>query len=117
MRHEVFNFLKAHALLDGPLHTHQTDAILIFQKFTYSPDSTIAEMIDIIDRTTAVFEVDQVANDFQDIVTRTLLESITHKVFENHAVAAQDLNRPTIFIKAPLIDDFRKLNGGHTQRQ
>ena len=49
MGHERGHFLQAHALLDGPLHAHQTDAVLVFHQFAHRAHPPVAQMIDIID--------------------------------------------------------------------
>jgi len=48
MRHQVVAFGLVQTLLHGPLNPHQTGAELIFRKFTNGTDTTIAQVIDIV---------------------------------------------------------------------
>ena len=59
MRHQGLNLLKTHAFLDGPLHSHQPDPILVFQKFPNSTHPPIAQVIDVVHRPLGVFDFDQ----------------------------------------------------------
>ena len=67
VRHERLDLLEAHALLDRPLHAHQTDAVLVLQQLAHGADATVAEVIDVVDHTLAVLEVHQVADDLEDV--------------------------------------------------
>src|SRR3989304_3856340 len=49
MRHHGFNVLQAHLLLDGSLHSHQTNTILVLNKFPHRADTPVSQMVDIID--------------------------------------------------------------------
>ncbi len=68
LRHEGFDILQAHLLLDGPLHAHKPDAEMILDELPDGSDAPIAQMIDVIDRSIAVFQLHEVANHFQDIL-------------------------------------------------
>ena len=68
MGHERGHFLQAHALLDGPLHAHQTDAVLVFHQFAHRAHPPVAQMIDIIGRTMGILELYQLLDGPEDIV-------------------------------------------------
>ena len=76
LRHQGLDILQPHALLDRPLHPHQSDAELVFDQFADRAHAAVAEMVDIVDSAVAVLELDQIADDFQDILAaqRALLQ-------------------------------------------
>ncbi len=57
-----------HALLDGALHAQQPDAILVFQQFADRTDTTVAQVIDIVDFALAVLQVHQFLDDGQNVL-------------------------------------------------
>ena len=67
MGHHGINFLHAHAFLDRPLHTNQTDAVLILQEFAHSSDPPVAQMINIIHSSLGILEFHQSRSGDQDI--------------------------------------------------
>ena len=71
VRHERLNFLRhAHALFDRALHADQTDAVLVLHELADGAYATIAKVIDVVDRTTAVLELDEPANRLKDVLVR-----------------------------------------------
>jgi hypothetical protein len=54
MRHQAVDFLQTHALLDRPLHPHQSDAVLIFEQFADRAHPAVAQMVDVVDGSLAV---------------------------------------------------------------
>ena len=84
VRHQAVNFLQAHALLNGALHTNETNTVLIFKQFTNSTYAAIAKMVNVVnlDRQftriaivvlnfpfmRAITQIDQVTHDFKDIL-------------------------------------------------
>src|SRR6185503_466633 len=63
VRHERVDLLRdAHALLDRARHAHESDAVLILHQLADGTDATVAEMIDVVDRTAAVLELDEVTH-------------------------------------------------------
>src|SRR5439155_8761158 len=76
LRHQRFDVLQAHALLDRTLHAYQADAVLILDELADRADAPVAEMIDIVYLAVAGLELHQVAHDFRDVVAakRSLLE-------------------------------------------
>ena len=84
MGHECLNFLRhAHSFFDCTFHANKTDAILIFHQFTNGSNSTITEMVDVIDLhrdfdifstltrvrqvCTAISQSDEVPNDLNNV--------------------------------------------------
>ena len=76
LRHQGLDILQAHPLFDRALHADQPDAELVLDQLSDRAHAPIAEMVDIVDLAVAVLEIDQVANDFEDILAaeRALLE-------------------------------------------
>ena len=66
--HEAVDFLQAHALLDGALHAHQADPVLVLQQLADGPYPAVAEVVDIVDGALAVAQVDEVAHHLKDIL-------------------------------------------------
>ena len=67
VRHERLDLLEAHALLDRALHAHETDAVLVLEQLAHRAHAAVAEVVDVVDRPLAVLEVDQVADDLEDV--------------------------------------------------
>ncbi len=67
MGHQCFDFLEGHSFLDGPLHTHETDTILVFKKFAYRPHPSVSKIIYVVDRSLGVFKLYQLAHGRKDI--------------------------------------------------
>jgi hypothetical protein len=76
LRHQRLDVLQAHALLDGALHADETDAVLILDELADGADAPVAEVVDVVDLPVAVLELDQVADDLEDVLAaeRALLE-------------------------------------------
>ena len=67
MRHQVVGFGLTKAFLDGALHTRQTGAKCVFCQLADGTDTTVAEVIDVIDFTAAIAQLDQNLHHFDDI--------------------------------------------------
>src|SRR5947207_620255 len=76
LRHQRLDVLQAHALLDGALHAHETDAVLVLDQLADGAHATVAQVVDVVDLAVAVLELDQVADDLQDVLApeRPLVE-------------------------------------------
>ena len=59
MGHQCLNLLKAHPFPDGTFHSHQSDTVLVLQKFPYGAHPSVTQMVDIIDLALAVLQIDQ----------------------------------------------------------
>jgi len=60
VRHQRVDLLRhAHALLDGALHADEADAILIFHQLADRAHAAVAEVIDVVDRSAAVLQLDE----------------------------------------------------------
>src|SRR6266702_3336537 len=100
MRHEVFNLLQAHSLLDCPLHPDKADAVLIFKQLANCTDATISEMIDIIDGAAAILKLYKITNNFKYVIFDGDLDIRTKQIF----------NQSAIFIKTTLLNRFGQFN-------
>ena len=59
MGHKRVNFLKAHTLFNCPLHSNQSDSILVLQQLSHSTHSAVSEMIDVIDNALGISEFNE----------------------------------------------------------
>ncbi len=67
-RGELLHIMDVHPLLDRTGHTGHTDIDLAAELLAHGPDTTIAKVIDIIDRLLSCLQIDQVLDDRDDIV-------------------------------------------------
>src|SRR5690554_124786 len=66
--HQRLNLLRQrHALLNAALHAHQTDAILILEQLANRANSTVSEVVDIVDGTAPGAKLNEVAHRLEDI--------------------------------------------------
>ncbi len=77
MRHHRVDIDRAHPFLDRPLHTQQTDAVLIFHQLTNRTYTSVAEIINVINFTAAITQ----ANDGPDHFDNVFLAQHTNRVF------------------------------------
>ena len=71
VRHERVDLLRhAHALLDRALHANQTDAVLVLHQLADRADAAVAEVVDVVDRSAAVLQLDEVTNGLEDVLRR-----------------------------------------------
>ena len=72
LRNEGIDILHTHTLANRSLHTNETDAVLILDQLSYCTNTTITEVVDVIDRIPLtigrVAKLQQVTNRFLDIV-------------------------------------------------
>ena len=67
LRHHGVDVDRGHALLDRALHAQEADAVLILHQLADRAHPAVAEMIDVVDLALAVAQVDQRANDRDDV--------------------------------------------------
>ena len=70
MRHQVFCFRLTQALFYSTLNTNETRAELIFCQLAHATYTTVAEVIDIINLTAAVTQLNQNLDRFEDVLVR-----------------------------------------------
>ena len=71
VRHQRVDLLRhAHALLDGALHAHEADAVLVLHQLADRADAAVAEVVDVVDRAAAVLQLDEVAHRLEDVLRR-----------------------------------------------
>ncbi len=68
MRHQVLGFSLPQTLFHGTLNTHQTCAELVFSQFADTTNSTVTQVIDVIDFAVAVAQVNENLDYGQDVV-------------------------------------------------
>src|SRR5713101_3273758 len=68
VRHERLDLLQAHPLLDRALHADQADAVLVLEQLAHRPDAAVAEVVDVVDLALAIFEINQVPDDLEDVL-------------------------------------------------
>lgn len=57
MRHRNFQVLNGHAFDNGALHANQPDTELIFQRLAHSTNTSVAQVIDIVNRSDPVTQI------------------------------------------------------------
>ena len=70
MGHEVFSLCLTQALFDSALNTNQACTELVFSQLPHTAYATVTEVIDIIDLTATVAQLDQDFDRFEDVVVR-----------------------------------------------
>ena len=68
MRHDGVDINRGHALLDGALHAHQAEAVLVFHELAHRADAAVAEMVDVVDFALAVAQFVQRLDDGKDVI-------------------------------------------------
>src|SRR5690606_35096293 len=96
VRHQVFGFGLAQALLDGALDTHEPGAELIFSQFANATHATVAEVVDVVDLTTAITQLDQHLDGFKDVVVgererAVIVFAATQAAVDLHAANAREV--------------------------
>ncbi len=87
VRHDRVDIDRGHALLDGALHAHQTDAIVVLHQLTDRADAAVAEVVDIVDFALAVLEVEDDLHDADNV----LAAQGAHAVFSRLIVAERHI--------------------------
>ncbi len=68
LRHHRVDIDRGHTLLDGALHAQEADAVLVLHQLADRAHPAIAEMIDVVDLALAVAQIEQGADDRDDVV-------------------------------------------------
>jgi hypothetical protein len=71
VRHQRLDLLERHALLDRPLHAHESDPVLVLEQLADHAHAPVAEVVDVVDPLVgigAVLELDQVLHRGEDVV-------------------------------------------------
>ena len=67
MRHHRVDIDRAHALLDRALHAQQAYAVLVLHQLTHRAHAPVAEVIDVVDLTFAVTQIDKRLDDRKNV--------------------------------------------------
>ena len=93
--HQALALRHGEALFDRALDTNQTDSELVLCHFAHRADTTVTEVIDIIDNTLTVTNVDQSLKDCNDIffVERATASDLiaTKTAIELHATHGREI--------------------------
>ena len=68
LRHQVFGVGKRQTLLDRALDANQAQPELVFNHLTDRADTTVAQMIDIINRAVPITDLDELTQDIDDVL-------------------------------------------------
>ena len=68
VRHDCVYIDRAHTLFDRTLHTHQTDAVIVFHQLTDRTNAAVAEVVDIVDFAFAVFQIEDDLRDANNVI-------------------------------------------------
>src|SRR5256885_30495 len=119
LRHQRLDVLETHALLDGALHAHETDAVLVLDQLADGAHAAVAQVVDVVDLAVAVLELDQVADDLQDVLApeRPLVEGDAQLqlVVELQAPDAREV--VALGVEEEVVEEGgRRLRGGRVAR-
>ena len=73
LRRNLFRIMCGHSFTDHSFHPGQTDTVLVLEQLAHSPDTSVAQMIDIVFVSDAVFQMDIIINGSQDVFLRNML--------------------------------------------
>ncbi|MNE16936.1 hypothetical protein D3C80_1098970 [compost metagenome] len=84
LRHDRVDFDRGHTFLDRTFHTQKTDAILIFHQLADRTDTTVTEIVDIVDFTTAIAQLNQHLDHSKDVFLAQNTDSVFCIEVETH---------------------------------
>ena len=84
LRHDGVDIDRRHALLDRALHAQQADAVLVFHQLADRAHPAIAEMVDVVDLALAVAQINQRANDRDDVILAQDAHGVGRVEIETH---------------------------------
>ena len=84
VRHHRVDVDRRHALLDGPLHAHQAEPVLVLHELADRADAPIAQMIDIVDLALAVAQIGKRLHHRQDVLLAQRAHGIRAVELEPH---------------------------------
>ena len=73
LRRNFFRIMRGHSFTDHSFHSGQTDTVLVLEQLAHSPDTPVAQMVDIVIVADAVFQMDVIINGSDDIFLRNML--------------------------------------------
>ncbi|GFH92745.1 hypothetical protein IMSAGC002_04017 [Lachnospiraceae bacterium] len=73
LRGNLFSIMSCHPFTDYPFQPGQTDPVLVLEQFTYRPDAPVAQMVNIIRVSDAVFQVNIIIYGSNNIFLRNVL--------------------------------------------
>ena len=68
LRHQGIQIAQRQTLFHRTLNTYQANAELVFRHFAYGTDTTVTEVVDIIDFAFTVTDIDELLHHFDDVV-------------------------------------------------
>ena len=68
LRHQGIQIAQRQTLFNRTLYTYQANAELVFRHFANGTDTTVAEVVDIIDFAFTVTDIDELLHHFDDVV-------------------------------------------------
>ena len=68
-----FDILRSHSFFNCSFHSSKTDTELVLQQFTYSSQSSVTQVVDIINCTDTIVQVQNVGNRRNDICNQNVL--------------------------------------------
>src|SRR5436190_2882552 len=119
LRHQRLDVLETHALLDGALHAHETDAVLVLDQLADGAHAAVAQVVDVVDLAVAVLELDEVADDLQDVLAaqRPLIEGHVDLELVVQLEASHAREVVTLGVEEEVVEEGgRGLRGGRIAR-
>ena len=81
LRGNFFRIMSGHSFTNHSFHPGQTDTVLVLEQFAHSPDTSVAQMIDIVIVSDAVFQMDIIINGSQNVFLCNMLRYQLMNVF------------------------------------
>ena len=78
---EISSILCCHTLTYHSFHSGKTDSVLVLKQLTYSTDTTVAQMVDIIIISNAILQMHIVVNGSKDIFLGDMLRNQIMDIF------------------------------------
>ncbi len=85
MRHDRIDIDRTHTLLDRALHAHEADAVIVFHQLADRTDTTVAEVINVVDFALAVLQVEDDLHDTQNVVMAQHAHVVRSGLIAGHA--------------------------------
>ena len=91
LRRDALLVLCRHTLAHDSLQSGQTDPVLVLEQLAHRTDAAVAQMVDVIVISDAVFQMDIIVNGCNDVILRDMLRDQVVDVAADHALHLIDI--------------------------
>ena len=116
LRHDGVDIDRRHALLDRALHAQQADAVLVLHQLADRAHPAVAEMVDVVDLALAVAQIDQRADDRDDVVLAQHAHGVGRVEVETHVHLHAADRREVVALGIEEQRTEHRLRGFHRRR-